>query len=155
MKEKKDLIRYAVLCVAALFLITHYWDLAISWIGTFLKAVQPLLAGCVIAYILNLIMSFYERRLLYSPKMRPGIRRAASISLSIVTLILILTLIVNMVLPELRSCIQILISSIPAAYNQVMAFLNQYPEVTELFPQFFSTQMDMQSVRKLLDQFLS
>ena len=53
MKEKKDLIRYAILCIVVLFLVIHYWDLAMTWIGTFLRATQPLLAGCIIAYILN------------------------------------------------------------------------------------------------------
>ena len=95
MKEKKDLIRYAILCIVVLFLVIHYWDLAMAWIGTFLRATQPLLAGCIIAYILNLIMSFYERNLLKSPKMRFTLKRSASICLSIVTLVLILSLIVN------------------------------------------------------------
>ena len=45
MKEKKDLIRYAILCIVVLFLVIHYWDLAMAWIGTFLRATQPLLAA--------------------------------------------------------------------------------------------------------------
>ncbi len=155
MKEKKDLIRYAILCIVVLFLVIHYWDFAMSWIGTFLRAVQPLLAGCIIAYILNLIMSFYERNLLKSQNLRFTLKRSASICLSIVTLVLILSLIVNMVLPELRSCIEVLLSSIPVAYNLVMDFLEQYPELTEQFPQFFSTQMSMQNIREILEQFFS
>ncbi len=155
MKEKKDLIRYAILCIVVLFLVIHYWDLAMAWIGTFLRATQPLLAGCIIAYILNLIMSFYERNLLKSPKMRFTLKRSASICLSIVTLVLILSLIVNMVLPELRSCIDVLLSSIPAAYNLVVDFLDQYPELTEQFPELFSTQINIQNVRNILEQFFS
>ncbi len=155
MKEKKDLIRYAILCIVVLFLVIHYWDLAMTWIGTFLRATQPLLAGCIIAYILNLIMSFYERNLLKSPKMRFTLKRSASICLSIVTLVLILSLIVNMVLPELRSCIDVLLSSIPAAYNLVVDFLDQYPELTEQFPELFSTQINIQNVRNILEQFFS
>ena len=56
MKEKKDLIRYAILCIVVLFLVIHYWDLAMAWIGTFLGATQPQPAGCTMAYFLKLVV---------------------------------------------------------------------------------------------------
>lgn len=152
MREKKDLILYGAICIAALFLIFHYWDNAIAWLGTFLNAVKPLLVGCAAAYILNLIMSFYERALVGRWNIKSSVKRAFSIILSLVTLLLILALIINMVLPELKSCGEILISSIPAAYEQVMDFLNSYPEIMALIPFNPESQIDIQ---KLLNQFVT
>jgi len=152
MREKKDMIRYGAFCIAALFLMFHYWDSAISWLGMFMGAIKPLLVGCAAAYILNLIMSFYERTLLGRWKTKTSIRRAVSIVLALVTLLLILALIINMILPELKSCGEILISSIPAAYEQVMDFLNNYPEIMTLIPGSPDSQIDVQ---KLLNQFVS
>ncbi len=152
MKEKKDIIRYGALCVLTLFLISHYWDNAIAWLGALIRAVKPLLVGIAIAYILNLIMSFYERTLLGRWKTKPSARRAVSITLALVTLLLILALIINMILPELKSCGEILISSIPAAYAQVMDFLDDYPDIMALIPGSPDSQIDVQ---KLLNQFVS
>lgn len=152
MKEKKDLILYGTACIAGLFLIFHYWDTAVAWLFALLSAVKPLLVGCAVAYILNLILSFYERTLLKQGNIRTSVKRAVSILLSLVTLLLILALIINMVLPELKSCGEILISSIPAAYGQMMDFLGNYPEIMELFPGSSQSQLDIQ---KLLNQFVA
>ncbi|MDO4260803.1 MAG: AI-2E family transporter [Eubacteriales bacterium] len=149
MREKKDLIRYGALCVAALLLLYHYWDSAMSGVGALLGAAQPLLTGCAMAYIVNLIMVFYENTLLKRWRGKASGRRAASITLSLVTLFLILSLILNMILPELRSCMEVLLSSIPTAYGQVMDFLARYPELMELLPGGANSRIDIQQV---LDQ---
>lgn len=148
MKEKKELIQYAALCAAAFFLFVHYWDLALHGLGILLKIAQPLLTGCAAAYILNLIMSFYERTLLMGLDKRPTARRAVSILLSLLTLLLILGLIITMIVPELKSCAEILVSSVPAVYDTVMQFLSDNPELTALLPDPASLDVDLQKIVK-------
>lgn len=152
MKEKKELIQYTAVCALLLYLLCHYWDTAIRCLGILLGVVRPLILGCAMAYILNLIMSFYERTLLTRWKSRPSVKRAASIVLSFLTLFLILVLIINMIVPELRSCMEILLSNIPVAYDMVMEFLERNPELPALFPAFSDLQIDVQ---KLLQQFFA
>lgn len=152
MREKKDMIRYAAVCIIILFLVIHYWDRAAAWLGSFMGAVEPLLIGCAAAYILNLIMSFYERNLFRRGKTGPAVRRGVSIVLALVTLLFILVLIVNMILPELKACGEILISSVPAAYEQVLKLLEQYPEIRELLPGNPDSRINIQ---KLLNQFVT
>lgn len=151
MKEKKELIRYAAVCVVVLYLLFHYWDHAASGLGTLLGAVKPLLFGAAAAYILNMMLCFYERTILKKWKKSQSSRRAVSILLSMVTLFLILALIMGMVLPELKSCTELLIQSIPAAYQQIMDFLGQYPELQTLFA---DTQASL-NMEKLINQLLS
>ena len=45
----------------ALYLCIYYWQGISGIIGSVLKAALPILVGCVIAYPLNILMSFYER----------------------------------------------------------------------------------------------
>ena len=46
--------------VLVLYLIIHYWDKAVQLAGLGLGAAMPLLMGCVIAYVVNILMSKYE-----------------------------------------------------------------------------------------------
>lgn len=47
--------------VFLLFLCIYYWKSFTQVVGVALKAAAPLLLGCVLAYIINILMSFYER----------------------------------------------------------------------------------------------
>lgn len=142
MKEKKDILRYGAFCIFVLFLIFHYWDLGITFLGVLFSVIQPLLLGCAAAYILNLIMSFYERTLLKNWKKTDSGKRALAILLAIITLFAILLLIIGTILPELKSCMDILISSIPAVWQQILDFINQTPEIQELLPYVSNIQID-------------
>lgn len=153
MKEKKELIQYAAACALILYLLCHYWDTAIRCLSVFAGAIRPLILGCIMAYILNLIMNFYEQTIF--TRWNPGssaARRAASIGLSLLTLLLIVTMIINMIVPELKSCIDILLSRIPVVYDMILQFLQEHPDIFSLFPAIPELQIDIQ---ELLQQFLT
>ena len=44
-----------------LYLCVYYWATVSRFLGAFLGALSPLLLGLVIAYVLNILMSWYER----------------------------------------------------------------------------------------------
>ena len=52
---------YIGITVILIFLFFHYWDSIAGFIGSAYQALVPLIAGAIIAYILNILMSFYER----------------------------------------------------------------------------------------------
>ncbi len=116
-----------------LFLCIHYCDGAIALIARILGAATPVLAGFVVAYILNILMSFYERH--YFPKwsVKKPIqksRRIVCMVLAMVTLIGIVALIVRLVIPELVSCVKFLIAEIPPAMEDLLS--NEF--VVEVLP---------------------
>ena len=47
--------------VFLLFLLVHYWEKMMSAAGLVVGAATPIFIGLVIAYIINILMSFYER----------------------------------------------------------------------------------------------
>ncbi len=110
-------------CVFVLFLVIYYWDWASGFLATLASAAVPLLIGCVIAYVLNIIVSFYERH--YFPKSKAKAvlksRRAVCMVLAIVTLIAVLCLVVGIVIPELASCVKMLIEKVPPMVQKFMA----------------------------------
>lgn len=107
--EWKTCLRVGV-SIFLLFLCMHYWNAAAGIFFTMVKAAAPLLTGCVMAYIVNILMSFYE--LHYFPGKHAGraakSRRAVCMSAAYLTLFAAAALLVKMVVPELISCIQLL-----------------------------------------------
>jgi predicted PurR-regulated permease PerM len=89
------------------YLLINYSNVFFNIIGVALGAAAPLLLGCVIAYIANILMSFWERTLFSKAKNRfsNAIRRPIAIILTFCSIVLVAFLLVNMILPELIECI--------------------------------------------------
>lgn len=108
-----------------LYLCIHYWDAATALLGLFLQAATPLLVGCVIAYLLNILMSFYERH--YFPKSKKSFliksRRPVCLLLACVTLVCLVVLIVSLVLPQFISCIALLLEKLSDAGKKLLTLL--------------------------------
>ena len=67
---KNDIKKYVglMICIFAVFLGVRYWDGFIRVIATAIGAATPLLAGCVIAYAVNILMSCYEKHFFLKTK---------------------------------------------------------------------------------------
>lgn len=115
-----------------LFLAIHYWGTVAGFLGLLLGACMPLIIGGVSAYVINILMSFYER--LWFPKsVRTAVvktRRPLCMLLAIVTVAGMLAAVVILVLPELVRCIGALIQRAPAAVEQILS----NPAVARLIP---------------------
>lgn len=107
-----------------LFLCIHYCDVVLALLGGIVSAAAPIFIGLIIAYILNILMSFYERHYFtahVNKKVVLKSRRAVCMVLALVTLVGIVTLIVRLVIPELFSCVSFLLSEIPPAIEEFLA----------------------------------
>ena len=108
--------------VFALYLCIFYWESLSKLLGTLLSALSPLILGLVIAYVLNILMSFYEGH--YFPKSRrPGVvksRTVVCLLAAILTLLAIVALVIGLVVPELVSCIKVLIESVEPAVEKLL-----------------------------------
>ena len=105
-----------------LFLAIHYWPAAVKLAGVLFLAARPLFLGCVMAYLVNILMSVYERHYFVRSK-HPFVgksRRIVCMLCAVLTLAGILCLLIKMVLPELISCIRLLGSEIPAVWERVL-----------------------------------
>lgn len=121
------------LSVFLLYLCITYWNSFTEFVGGLIGAAMPLLIGCVIAYILNILMSFYERH--YFPKSQKKSvlksRRPVCMLSSFITLILVIILLWKMVVPELVACVELLIAQVPGVINSVVDWLKSMNIVSE------------------------
>ncbi len=108
-----------------LYLAIHYWPAVSKLLGALLGAAMPLLLGCALAYVLNILMSFYERKILQDSTNASlnRIRRPLCMVLAIVSLLAIIALVVLLVVPQLVDCVELLIAQLPGAIDSGISYL--------------------------------
>ena len=121
--ESNQVKKYCIIGViaAAVCLFVMNVKVVIAAGTAVLSAAAPLLLGIVIAYILNILLKKIEKW--YFPKAKhPRLiasRRPVSIVLAFMALLVIVTLLANLVLPELMSAIRLMAEEIPPAAEAV------------------------------------
>ena len=124
--EWKGCFRLGV-TVFVTFLAIHYWSSLTGLAGLIFGAAKALIIGCIIAYVLNILMSFYEKHYFSKSKSRvvEKSRRAVCLLASILTLAAVIALVVGLVLPELAACVKLLIAEAPLAVDSLVAWLEE------------------------------
>lgn len=119
--------------VFAVYLCIHYWAGVSGIIKTLFGAAVPLIVGCFIAYLLNIMMSFYERHLFTksSNKFIDKNRRGMSLILTLLTLVGVIGLVVALIVPQLISCVKLLIDKAPGAIEYVLAYVEKWDIIPE------------------------
>ena len=130
--EWKSCAKIAV-CVFALFLAIIYWDNFAKFIGLVISASAPLFIGAAVAYTVNLLMSFYERKFFGKAKNAKllKLKRPLCMVLAFITLAAILGLIIWLVLPEFVSAIMLVVDYIPDAVDWIVGQLEKLEYVPQ------------------------
>ncbi|MBQ8503027.1 MAG: AI-2E family transporter [Clostridia bacterium] len=130
--ELRNLVKIAA-TIFVLYLCIHYWSHAANLIKTLFAAALPLIIGAVIAFPLNILMSFYERHYFPSSKSKAVVRsrRGVCIALAILTLVAILALVIALVVPQVTSCVKLLVAEVPDFFNLVVEKLSEFEFVPE------------------------
>ena len=125
---------YALIAAAAVLLIV-YIRVPIDLARLALRAATPLLLGCVLAYILNLLLVRYESVWFPHSSARFVVRtrRAVCVLLSVITLLLILVAVVLLVLPGLRESVEMIVTDLSLALTFLLDWLGQHADE---FPSF-------------------
>lgn len=113
--------------IALLLLGVYYWQGAVDLAGVFLSAASPLVVGAVIAYVVNILMSFYERHIAPRSKAKLWVklRRPACMLLAFVTVVLAVYLIMALIVPQIVSAFQVLLAALPEALRSLYAWLEE------------------------------
>lgn len=136
--EWKNCFRFGV-TVFILYLSIHYFDPLVSVVKQLFSAATPIIVGLVIAYIVNILMTFYEKRFFERTenKTLKKIKLPVCMILAFLSFVLIVTLIMGLVVPELTSCIRLLISDIPPAMEALLS----HEVVQEIAPEDLYAQL--------------
>ena len=124
--KKEDLIKNRKLLIVALLLVVVLFWSRISEALSFLTGIlKPFILGGALAFILNLPLSFLEKKVFRNLKGRgEKFKRPLSIFLSLVFVLLLILILLLTVVPEVISAFESIISSIPSLVTRVESWRN-------------------------------
>ena len=124
----------AGITVVVVYQACTYWPKLTHAVGVALSAASPLLVGAVIAYVANILMTFYERHFFVKRKepIWRKIRRPACMALAFLTAVVAIVWMLTTVLPELGRCVEMIIASLPSALNKAYTWLDERFQLGEM-----------------------
>lgn len=132
--EMRKYLYIAGLAVAVCLIVQNF-SIVMTLLGLTFQALTPMLIGCIIAYIFNIIMNFFEKH--YFPKRNSKFiaasRRPVCLVLSFTIVIATIALILKVVIPELVTAIKLFYDELPELYDKTKDYANrklkQYPAI--------------------------
>ena len=137
-----------IIALFILFLAVNYWKTVAHFCKMLFSAAMPLLIGCVIAYIVNLLLRQYEQlyqRLLPGPRAR-HFKRAVSIVLSYLSIIIIVALVIRLVIPEIVSCLKLLVANHSQTVNRVVSAIQERSSLKDFWTHFDPQHLDWNKI---------
>ncbi|HEL1350756.1 TPA: AI-2E family transporter [Streptococcus equi subsp. zooepidemicus] len=126
MKFEKKQVFYVVLAFVLCYAIQANWDNGANIVTTVYKTSLPFLYGAAVAYIVNIVMSAYERAYTYTLKPFPfamKARRGFCMLLAYFTFISLIVWIISIVIPDLIASISSLTQFDTRAIKEVISDL--------------------------------
>lgn len=132
-KSKNDFRKWIILILIA---IIGYWSINnLTTLGSFFSnifnIIFPFVLGGCLAFVLNLPMSFFERKLLNNKNKKnkkqknKKLVRIVSIVFAILIIFLVLALIVTLIVPELANVVNMLIDNVPYYVSETIKLIEQ------------------------------
>lgn len=116
-----------LLSVKIIFDIRGFGDFVSKAVAFIISILGYLVIGLAIAYILNAYMLIWENRIFRKLK-KPKLKRALSIVIAYLTLILFISLLLFAIIPTLTDTVKSFASDIPDAFSKLMDFYNDIVE---------------------------
>ena len=116
---------------ALLVLGVIYFESIFQYLGELLNIIQPFIIGFILAFIFNIPMKFFEKKLAIQNKKK---RRVVSAVLSVLLILLVLLLVVMVVVPQVIENVRTLIDNLPSIFAQAEKWLNYVFEEIRLSP---------------------
>lgn len=126
-----------LLCIAVVILVITRLDRLGIWLHNLWGIVFPLVLGCLMAYVLNIIMKFLER--FWFPESKNLLvkrtRRGCCVFLSVFLVIGGIFLIIRIVLPELIEACQVIADEVPVYFEKIQNWIvangEMFPSIAE------------------------
>ena len=128
-----------VFLVAALLLILYFFllrvDSAASGVKSFFHAMEAIIIGCVIAYLVNPVVKWIEG-ILGKFIQKKGVKRGLSVGLTLLMVILVIAILLAIVVPQLISSVYRLAVRMPRGLEDIMLWvdnrLEEHPELSSI-----------------------
>lgn len=119
-KTKQNVYLILIVLGIVLAFALNAKDVLVNFLG-FLGIFKPIFLGCVIAFILNIVVSLWEKIFFPNTKNKylQKSRRGICILLSFLSVLLILYLVYMLVVPQLSKSIAVISNKFPALYENI------------------------------------
>lgn len=141
LKFDKKMIRrilFAVLGIIVAYWLLHEPERAKAIANSVVSVLAPFVIGGVLAFILNVPMRAFERKLQWIK--RPFFRRVVALVLTLLCAVVIIAIVVMLLIPELVESIKALGPKMEAAYNTISTsikeMLAKYPELNDMVSKY-------------------
>lgn len=107
--------------------IVFKYNIFLSYFNKIVKVLSPVIWGLVIAYLLNPLVGFTEKKLnkyIFKKKKRPSLSRSIGIAVSLIIMLGIIIAIVGTIVPEIIGSIKGIFMNITSYLNNLQNYLN-------------------------------
>ena len=127
-KTRKDIV-FIISYIALIIFALVNFEKILSVIGYIVDIFSPFLLGIILAFILNVLINFVEKRIF--GKIKPGktwnkIRRPISITFGLILVVLIIVFIMYLLIPQLKNSAILFTNSLPAYKEDVINILSRF-----------------------------
>jgi len=141
-------------CICFYYALFHGTDLSETKLSetkdAVIKVLLPIIDGLGLAYILNPMLNFYEKKCvlplwdkmkLKGIKKKKGIVRSFSIFLTLISFLLIFYNLLMLIVPQVINSLQSIVIKFPTYMNRINIWfsdmLTEYPDLEDLFDQYW------------------
>lgn len=142
---KKDIISIIISIGVVIFALVNF-ERIVDLLVYIIKIFSPFIIGALLAFMLNVLVNFIERRVfgkIKSGKRWNKVKRPLSITLSLVLVLVIIFFVIYLLIPQLKNSVGLFIDSLPE-YKE---------EILEVFDKFDAEEETMEVVSDYLDDF--
>lgn len=125
-KRMRDWLGLGTTLLVVWFVLQHVSGL-VGFLQTLWGILSPFLLGAALAFVLNVPMSFLERRVLFFMDRRfPKAKRPVALLLTLALALLVVYLVMSLVIPQIIATVETIIKAVPGFVEQVDAWLTSY-----------------------------
>lgn len=120
----RRILGFIILSVVVVFLVFHLKEVG-AFIGGIFKICTPFLIGAALAFVLNVPLRFFERRVfthIHNPRFK-RMQRGIGILLSLILVFVIITAVMGLILPQLIDSVTLFASNIPQYMDSIEQLL--------------------------------
>ncbi len=148
-----------IACSIIFYMIINHFDVVISGFNLVVNILMPMIAGLVIAYLLNPLLNFFEQTIFkkIQPQLKYSkIRRAVSVTTTCVVVILLVTGFFWLLIPQLIESISTLIDRIPSYLNSAKSFVETFLKENQTISEWFDVDISQifSSLETIFKQYL-
>ena len=134
MEVNKKTLRNVFLGAAGciiLYWLLHEPERMLDLVASISKVISPFVVGAILAFVLNVPMRSFEKML--SRVQKPGVRRGLAILLTMLAVLLVLTGVIYLLVPQIVKTVESLIDQLPGFFARMkeaaLLYLNDNPEL--------------------------